>query len=141
MEQRLSLITLGVSDLARSTAFYERLGWQRSVRKAEGVTFFQLGGIALALWPRTDLAKDAAVAAEGSGFRSFSLAQNVRTREEVERVLEEAKAAGATILKPAQVAFWGGYYGYFADPDGFPWEVAWNPSFQLLPDGSMRLPD
>ena len=78
---------------------------------------------------------------EGTGFRGFSLAQNVRSREEVERVLEEAQAAGATILKPAQTAFWGGHYGYFADPDGFPWEVAWNPAFAIADDGSIRLPD
>ncbi len=141
MEQRVSLVTLGVADLESSSRFYERLGWRRSVAKAEGVVFFQAGGMALALYPRLELAKDANVAADGQGFAGIALAYNARSRDEVDAVLREAEAAGATILKPAQEAFWGGYSGYFSDPDGFPWEVAWNPSFLITDDGSIRLPD
>jgi catechol 2,3-dioxygenase-like lactoylglutathione lyase family enzyme len=141
MEQRLSLITLGVADLKRSREFYERLGWRRSMAKADGIVFFQAGGMALALFPRDELAKDANLAAEGRGFGGVSLAYNARTRAEVDSVLAEAEAAGAKLLKPAKMAVWGGYSGYFSDPDGFPWEVAWNPSFQIAEDGSIRIPD
>jgi uncharacterized protein len=141
MEQRISLITLGVADLERSRSFYERLGWQRSVRSAEGIAFFQAGGMALALYPRAELAQDAGVPAQSQGFSGFTLAFNARSRAEVDAVLAEAQAAGATILKRGQDAFWGGYSGYFADPDGFPWEVAWNPSFPIADDGSISLPE
>jgi uncharacterized protein len=141
MEQRLSLVTLGVADLARSRGFYESLGWRRSMANTEGIAFFQAGGMALALYPRHELAKDANVAADGYGFRGFALAYNARSREEVDSVLAEAQAAGATILKPAQEAFWGGYSGYFSDPDGFLWEAAWNPSFSIEKDGSIRIPE
>jgi len=141
MEQRVSLITLGVADLRRSREFYEHLGWRRSMAQTEGIAFFQAGGIALALYPRLELAKDAGISPEGHGFRGIALAYNTRTRQEVDSVLAEAQAAGAQILKPAQEAFWGGYSGYFSDPDGFPWEVAWNPSFPILHDGSIRIPD
>jgi uncharacterized protein len=141
VEQRLSLITLGVSDLNRSREFYERLGWRRSMAQAEGVVFFQIGGIALALYPRHELAKDANINPEGEGFNGISLAYNTRTREEVDSVLAEAKSAGAKLCKHAQQAFWGGYSGYFSDPDGFVWEVAWNPSFLIAADGSIRIPD
>jgi catechol 2,3-dioxygenase-like lactoylglutathione lyase family enzyme len=140
MEQRLSIVTLGVADLDRSRAFYERLGWRRAMPNAEGVAFFQLGGIALALYPRAALAKDAGIAADGNGLSRVSLAQNVRTAEEVDAVLAEALAAGARLLQPAQKVFWGGYSGHFADPDGFPWEVAWNPAFALAADGRITLP-
>lgn len=141
MEQRISLITLGVADLARSQAFYERLGWKRSMREAEGVAFFQAAGMVLSLYPRKELAKDAGVSAEGDGFRGIALAYNTRTRDDVNRVLAEAEAAGARIVKPAEEAFWGGYSGYFADLDGFLWEVAWNPSFPIAEDGSIQIPD
>jgi uncharacterized protein len=141
MEQRISIVTLGVADLERSRAFYERLGWQRSVRGADGVAFYQAGGMALALYPRADLAQDANVAPEGHGFPGFAVAYNARSRVEVDTVLAEAQAAGGAIPKPAQEAFWGGYSGYFSDPDGFLWEVAWNPSFPIAADGSLRLPD
>jgi uncharacterized glyoxalase superfamily protein PhnB len=107
----------------------------------EGITFFQTGGMALALYPRDELAKDATIAPEGQGFSGITLAYNTRNRNEVDSVLKEAKAAGATILKPAQEAFWGGYSGYFSDPDGFLWEVAWNPHFPIAEDGSIRVPD
>lgn len=141
MEQRLSLITLGVADIERSREFYERLGWRRSMVAAEGVVFFQAGGMGLALYPRDELAKDATVSPEGHGFSGISLAYNARSREEVDAVLAQAQGAGAKILKPAEEAFWGGYSGYFSDPDGFLWEVAWNPSFPIAPDGSIRIPD
>jgi len=141
MEQRVSLITLGVADLKRSREFYERLGWRRSMAQAEGIVFFQLRGTAFALFPRNELAKDANVPPSGQGFKGFSLAYNTRNREEVDSVLGQAEAAGANILKRAQEAFWGGYSGYFADPDGFLWEVAWNPSFALADDGAIQIPD
>lgn len=140
MEQRLSIVTLGVSDLSRSREFYERLGWRRSTASSEAIVFFQAGCMALALYPRAELAKDANVAADGTGFRGITLAYNARSREDVDRVLAEAKAAGAKILKPAQEAFWGGYSGYFSDPDGFLWEVAWNPFFRIAENGAMQLP-
>lgn len=140
MEPRLSLVTLGVTNLARSRAFYERLGWRASSASSDAIVFFQAGGMALALYPRADLAKDARLAAEGSGFGGITLAYNTRTRDEVDRLLAEAAAAGAAILKPAEEASWGGYSGYFADPDSFPWEVAWNPGFLLAEDGSLHLP-
>ena len=141
MEQRVSLITLGVADLQDSREFYERLGWRRSMANTEGVVFFQTGGMALALYPRRELAKDANVSAQGDGFSGISLAYNTRTRAEVDAVLQEAEAAGAKLVKPAQEAFWGGYSGYFSDPDGFLWEVAWNPSFPMAADGSIRIPE
>ena len=140
MEQRVSLVTLGVTDLKLSREFYERLGWKSAMRGVEGVVFFQAGGMALALYPLSDLAADAAVSPDGSGFRRIALAYNTRSREEVDTVLAEANAAGATVLKEAQDAFWGGYSGYFADPDGFPWEVAWNPGFSVAADGSIHIP-
>jgi len=141
MEQRISIVTLGVEDLERSRSFYERLGWRRSVKEAEGIVFFQAGGMALALYPRAELAKDAHAAEEGQGFGGFTLAYNARSHDEVDEVLMEAVSAGGTLLKPAEEAFWGGYSGYFADPDGFAWEVAWNPSFKIAKDGSLLLPE
>jgi uncharacterized protein len=141
MEQRVSIVTLGVKDLDRSREFYERLGWRRSMADNEGIVFFQVGGMALALYPRNELVKDANVAADGHGFGGITLAYNTRTREDVDSILMEAQSAGAKLLKPAAEAFWGGYSGYFADPDGFSWEVAWNPFFQIAADGSIKLPD
>jgi len=141
MEQRVSIITLGVADLDRSRKFYEHLGWRRSMTNTEGVVFFQAGGVVLALYPRADLAKDANLAPDGQDFGGVTLAYNTRTHDEVDAVLREAEAAGAKILKPAQEAFWGGYSGYFSDLDGFAWEVAWNPSFTIAADGSLHLPD
>lgn len=141
MDQRVSIITLGVSDLQRSREFYERLGWRRSMLQTESIVFFQTGGMALALYPREELAKDANTPSNGGGFAGVTLAYNARNREEVNAVLAEAQAAGATLVKPAQEAFWGGYSGYFSDPDGFLWEVAWNPFFRITEDGSIRIPD
>jgi uncharacterized protein len=141
MEQRVSLITLGVANLERSRQFYERLGWRRSMAQSEGIVFFQAGGMAVALYPRQELSKDANVAPAGSGFQGITLAYNARNRSEVDSVLADAVAADAKLLKPAQEAFWGGYSGYFSDPDGFLWEVVWNPSFPIAADGSIRIPN
>lgn len=140
MEQRLSLVTLGVADLERSRAFYERLGWQRSMKDAPGVAYFQLGGMALSLYPLADLARDVGIEAQGRGFAGVTLAHNTRTREAVDAVLAGAVKAGAKLLKPGHDMFWGGYVGYFADPDGFVWEVAWNPGFAIARDGGIALP-
>jgi len=139
MEQRLSLVTLGVADLERSRRFYEDgLGWQRG-NQHEEVAFYQLGGMVLALWGRDALAQDARLPGAGSGFGGIALAYNTRSREEVDTVLGEAEAAGARIPKPAADTVWGGYAGYFADPDGHLWEIAWNPDWTLAEDGSIRL--
>jgi uncharacterized protein len=141
MEQRISIVTLGVVNLERSREFYRRLGWRHSSASSEAIVFFRAGGMALALYPREELAKDANVGCDGQSFAGVTIAYNARSREEVDQVITEAKAAGAKVLKPAQEAFWGGYSGYFSDPDGFPWEVAWNPFFSIADDGSLRLPD
>jgi catechol 2,3-dioxygenase-like lactoylglutathione lyase family enzyme len=138
MEQRLSLVTLGVHDLGRARRFYEEgLGWRRGNDHPE-VAFYQLGGMVLALWGREALAQDTHLPDRG-GCGGIALAYNARTRAEVDAVLAEAAAAGATILKPAADTSWGGYSGYFADPDGHAWEVAWNPEWTLEQDGSVRL--
>ena len=143
MEQRLSLVSLGVADVAAATAFYERLGWQRSVANSnENITFFQLGGIILGLYGGQALADDIGIEySDRLGFNNITLAFNTRSREEVEAVLQEAEAAGGEIIKPAEEAFWGGYSGYFSDPDGHHWEVAWNPFFPLAEDGAIQLPE
>lgn len=141
MEQRLSLITLGVRDLARARAFYlDGLGWTEAPVGGDGVVFIQLGGIALGLWSRDSLAEDARVPTGEPGFSGVALAYNTRSREEVDAVLALAERAGGRITKPAEEAFWGGYSGYFADPDGHLWEVAWNPGFALDDAGNMTLP-
>lgn len=141
MEQRLSIVTLGVDNLSRSREFYERLGWRKSTASSESIVFFQTGCMAVALYARAELAKDANVAADGTGFGGITLAYNARSREDVDDVLAEAKTAGAKILKPAQEVFWGGYSGYFSDPDGFLWEVAWNPFFLIAEKGAIQLPE
>lgn len=140
MRPHISLLTLGVEDVARARGFYERLGFVASSASQGDVVFFQAGALVLALYPRVALAEDAAVSGDGEGFRGIALAHNVRERGEVAAVLAEAEAAGGRILKPAQDVFWGGHSGYFADLDGHVWEVAWNP--QLIPDadGAVRLP-
>lgn len=140
MEPRISVITFGVRDLPRSIDFYTRLGFHRAVREVEGVAFFQCGCLALSLFPLEDLERDTGVEADTRYFGGIAVAHNVRTREEVDAVLEEARAAGAVIAKEAEEAFWGGYSGYFRDPDGYLWEVAWNPGFPLDEDGAVRLP-
>jgi catechol 2,3-dioxygenase-like lactoylglutathione lyase family enzyme len=140
MESRISVVTLGVNDLGRSRAFYERLGWQASSASQGDVVFFRGQGVVLALYPRTALAEDATVGPGGSGFRGITLAYNVRGKDEVAKALEDAKTAGGQVIKPAQDVFWGGHSGYFADPDGHLWEVAWNPHFDLGPSGEVQLP-
>lgn len=132
MEPRISIVTLGVSDLVRSVAFYrDGLGLPLHEASSEHIAFFKTSGTWLALCPRRALAADATVPSKGGGFRGFTLAHNVRSREAVDRLMEEAKRAGARIRKRPQDAAWGGYSGYFADPDGFLWEVAWNPHFSV----------
>ncbi|HEU4565175.1 MAG TPA: VOC family protein [Gemmatimonadaceae bacterium] len=140
MEQRVSLLTLGVGDLARARRFYEQgLGWTAGFAAGD-VVFFQIGGAVLALWPRAELAADAGVGgADAGGFGGIALAHNVRSREEVDAVLAEAVAAGARLARPARETEWGGYSGYFADPEGHLWEVAWNPHWQLRADGTVSL--
>jgi predicted lactoylglutathione lyase len=142
MEPRVSLITLGVSDLDRAQRFYEALGWKRSKASVAGeVAFYQAGGLALGLWSWKNLAEDARVPSEGDGFRRIALAHNVRTKDEVDQLLAEAEAAGGVITKPGEDSpHFTGRTGYFADPDGHLWEVAWNPAFALAEDGSLTLP-
>ena len=139
MEQRLSLVTLGVDDLGRARAFYEALGWTTGAQPEDDVVFFQAGGIVVALWGRDQLAEDSAVADSG-GWGGITLAHNVRSPEEVDAVLAEAEAAGATLSRRGAPTFWGGYSGVFVDPDGHPWEVAHNPHWTLRADGSIGLP-
>ena len=141
MQPRLTLVTLGVSDLAKARAFYEAWGWKASSASQPEVAFFQANGLALALWGRADLAKDAGVADKPTGFAAVSLAYNARSKEEADEVYAAAIAAGARATKPMHDVFWGGYSGYFADPDEHLWEVAWNPAFPLDEDGHMFLPD
>ena len=138
MEQRLSLVTLGVRDLARARAFYEALGWETGAAPGDDVVFFQAGGMILALWSREELAADSGVE-DGGGWGGVTLAHNVRSSEEVDRVMAEAEAAGARIARPAGTTFWGGYSGAFVDLDGHPWEIAHNPHWTLGPDGTVAL--
>ena len=140
MDQRVSLITLGVDDVARSKAFYEGLGWRG--QEVEQTVFFQAGGMAVVLWGRDKLADDAGMSADGPrGFAGIALAQNVRSRDEVDRVMAAARNCGGTVTRAAAETFYGGYAGYFADPDGHLWEVAHNPGFTLAEDGALVLPD
>lgn len=140
MEPRISIVTLGVADLDRAVAFYERMGLVAGMKVPGDVAFFQMGGVLLALWPREKLAADAGVDPAGSGFRGTALAYNTRSEAEVGDVLERALAAGGRIVKPAQRAFWGGWYGYFADSEDNLWEVAHNPGFSLDAEGRISLP-
>lgn len=137
MEQRISLVTLGVRDISRARAFYEDLGWEA---KGDGddVVFFQAGGMVLGLWDRARLAEDSGVEDDG-GWGGVTLAYNTASAEEVDAVMEDARHAGAGIRREAGKTFWGGYSGVFLDPDGHPWEVAFNPGWTLRDDGSVRL--
>lgn len=137
MEQRLSFITLGVKNLKKSRTFYKKLGWKESKNSNENVAFFKANGIIFSLYAYKSLAEDAHVSAKGSGFRCVTLAYNVRKKEDVAKILKEAKTAGAKIKKEAQDVFWGGHSGYFADPDGHLWEVAWNPGAKISKSGSV----
>jgi uncharacterized protein len=130
MEQRISLVTFGVRDLAHARAFYEQLGWAGAQQPDDEIAFFQAGGMVFGLW----------TALGGHGAPGIELAHNVRSAKEVDAVLAKAKEAGATIARPAARAEWGGYSGAFADPDGYVWEVAFNPEWKLAEDGSVRLP-
>jgi predicted lactoylglutathione lyase len=140
---RLSFVTLGVADVERSALFYEALGWRRSSGSVPGdIAFFKLGAVVLGLWSYVSLGEEAGLpVAEPAPYRGFSLAVNVASEAEVDRVLAYAAGVGGTSLKPGTKADWGGYSGYFADPDGNAWEVAYNPGFPLDDNGIPQLPD
>lgn len=138
MEQRVSLVTLGVSDLPRARAFYEALGWRTGAGPDDDVVFFQAGPLVLALWGRAELAEDSTVE-DGGGWGGITLAYNVGSPDEVDAVMDEARAAGARIGREPAATFWGGYSAVFLDPDGHPWEIAHNPHWTLGPDGSVSL--
>jgi uncharacterized protein len=139
MEQRVSLITLGVRNLARARAFYEALGWTTRAAPDDDVAFFQAGGMVVALWDRAQLAEDSGVEDSG-GWGGVTLAHNERSPAEVDAVIEEARAAGANIVREPAETFWGGYSAAFTDPDGHAWEVAHNPRWTIREDGSIELP-
>jgi catechol 2,3-dioxygenase-like lactoylglutathione lyase family enzyme len=139
MEPRISIVTLGVEDLARSRTFYEQLGWHG--QQAEDTVFLQLGGLALVLWGRSALTADAGISDDGGAFGGVALAHNVRSDADVDEVVAAAEAAGATVTKRPAPTFYGGYAGWFRDPDGHVWEIAHNPGFTLEPDGTLTLPD
>jgi len=138
MEQRISLVTLGVADLERARRFYEALGWKSDSKPEQGVVFFQAGGVVVGLWGRAQLAEDSGVDDPG-GFGGIALAYNVGSPEEVDAALAEAERAGAKVVRPGAPTFWGGYSGAFLDPDGHAWEVAHNPGWELGPDGAVVL--
>ena len=138
MEQRLSLITLGVSDVARSRAFYEGLGWQTKASPEDDVVFFQAVGMVVALWSREKLAEDSGVE-DGGGWGGITLAYNTRSPGEVDAVIEEARRAGGRIAREPGETFWGGYSAIFVDPDGHPWEVAHNPRWTIREDGGVTI--
>ena len=138
MDQRLSLVTFGVSDLARARAFYEAMGWKSGAAPADDVVFFQAGGMIVALWGRDQLAEDTRVEDSG-GWGGITPAYNARSPAEVDAVLAEARAAGGTVLREGAATFWGGYSGVFADPDGHPWEIAHNPHWTIRDDGAVSL--
>jgi len=138
MEQRVSLVTLGVSDLGRARAFYERLGWTTGAEPDADIVFFQAGGMIVALWDRAELARDTGVEDRG-GFGGVTLAHNVGTPAAVDAIFTEARAAGASVTREPKATFWGGYSGVFVDPDGHAWEVAHNPFWTLRDDGSVEL--
>ena len=138
MEQRLSLVTLGVRDLARAKEFYEGLGWKTGAQPEDDVAFFQCGGMVVALWVRERLTEDTAIE-DGGGWGGVTLAYNARSPEEGDAVIDEARAAGGTIAREGAATFWGGYSGVFVDPEGHPWEVAHNPHWTIADDGSVSL--
>jgi catechol 2,3-dioxygenase-like lactoylglutathione lyase family enzyme len=138
MEQRVSVVTLGVRDLPRARAFYEALGWRSNAKRDDDVLFFQAGGLVVSLWGRGQLAEDSGVE-DGGGWGGITLAHNVRSPAEVDAVLGQVEAAGGTITRPGGETFWGGYSGAFTDPDGHAWEVAHNPHWTLAADGSVTL--
>ena len=138
MEQRLTIITLGVSDLKNSTDFYEsKFGWKKAKSSNEHISFFTLNGILLALFDRDKLAEDASVTPDGEGFKPFTMAYNTRSEKEVDLVIEELRAKGVEIIKEPQKVNWGGYSSYVSDPDGNLWEIAFNPFLELDKDGNI----
>lgn len=139
MQQRVSLVTLGVGDLARARSFYEALGWTTGAAPEDDVVFFQAGGMVVALWDRGSLAEDSGVEDSG-GWGGVTLAHNVRSPAEVDAVVQEARGAGANIVREPGETFWGGYSAAFTDPDGHTWEIAHNPGWKLREDGSVELP-
>jgi len=139
VEQRISIVTLGVDDLARARAFYERMGWQG--QEVEETVFFQAGPLALVLWGRDKLAADSGVPDDGSGFDRVTLAHNVRSAAEVDAVVAAAAEAGARVSREPATTFYGGYAGVFLDPDGHAWEIAFNPGFTIADDGALVLPE
>lgn len=141
MRQKLNIVTLGVKDFERSIDFYQNgLGWKPSAASQDDIAFFPMGGVVLALYPREKLAEDITVPSESSGFSGVTIAYNAKDQAEVDAVLQTVASLGATILKPAQTVFWGGYSGYFADLDGHVWEVAWNPFFEFDESDNLLLP-
>jgi predicted lactoylglutathione lyase len=140
MRQKFTLITLGVNDIQRSLNFWEGLGWKKSSASMDDIAFFKLGGMVLGLYPRKLLAEDATVSEEGSGFSGMSISYNAKSEKEVDEVLSEVQKLGATLVKPAQKVFWGGYSGYFKDPDGHLFEVAFNPFWEFDDQDNVILP-
>jgi predicted lactoylglutathione lyase len=138
VDQRLSLVTLGVGDLARARGFYEALGWSTGAGPADDVVFFQARGMIVALWDRARLAADSGVT-DGGGWGGITFAYNARSPAEVDEVIEQARGAGAAIPREPGETFWGGYSGIFVDPEGHPWEVAHNPHWTVHDDGSISL--
>jgi uncharacterized protein len=141
MEQRISMVTLGVADLERARTFYEALGWRGQT--VQETVFFEAGGMLVVLWGRRELAADAGLdeTTASGGFGGLALAHNVRSRSEVDAVVATAASAGANVTRHPEDTFYGGYAGYFQDPDGHVWEIAWNPGFEMGEDGSLTLPD
>jgi len=138
MEQRVSLVTLGVADLGRSRRFYEALGWCTDSAVDDDVVFFEAGGLIVGLWDRANLAADSGVV-DGGGWGGMTLAHNVRSTQEVGRVVDEARDAGASVVREPAETFWGGYSAAFLDPDGHAWEIAFNPYWTIADDGTVRL--
>jgi catechol 2,3-dioxygenase-like lactoylglutathione lyase family enzyme len=140
MNQHLHIVTLGVQDFKKSVKFYQKtLGWEPSNASNDDIMFFQAGGIVLAIYPREKLAEDAFAVADGSGFHGMTLAYNARSESEVDEIISNLRSKGVTIAKEPQKVFWGGYSSYFADPDGFLWEVAYNPFFEFDENGNLKL--
>jgi uncharacterized glyoxalase superfamily protein PhnB len=141
MDQRISIVTLGTDDLPRAVAFWEAMGWPRKAKAFDAIAMFQCGGIAFAIYPFDKLAQDCGMQDRGPGFGGFTLAHNVGSEAEVDALIDRAVANGGTLQVKPHKAFWGGYTGYFCDPDGHPWEVAHNPFVPMGPNGEMLLPD
>ena len=140
MNQHLHIITLGVQDFKKSYEFYSKaLGWKASSTSNDDIAFFQAGGVVLAIYPREKLAEDAVISPEGNGFAEFTLAYNAQSEAEVDEIIADLKSKGVKIIKEPQKAFWGGYSSYFADPDEYRWEVAYNPFFEFDENGNLKL--